>query len=344
MLCGCGDDSLSDKDTYESVPISFVSEVEGENEVTARAPMASLAKDFVMYGYKIMPGGELQQVFDGYNLAYVAGSAGTSEDNTHGYSYINGTNVNGTTQEIKFWDFAADWYRFWGYVPKPNTNYNSSTHSLSFSNIDAATLADCLCSKTKTVGKTEYGQTVQLQFIHPATLVQVRFYCSEQLEDGDEINLTDISFVPNDLSNNPIVTKGTVEVQYNPALSSETYTTTASADDGSALPSLSYNNLTLTSANCTSSTSAIAKQGDKEIVVLFPHSSAAVPTSFTMNVSIDGDAKTAVVPTSYMHWQPNTCYTYIFKITEAGKKIEIYDVLIDPWKYGGSQDEEWTNW
>lgn len=344
MLCGCGDDSLSDKETYESVPISFVSEVEGENEVTARAPMASLAKDFVMYGYKIMPGGELQQVFDGYNLAYVAGSAGTSEDNTHGYSYINGTNVNGTTQEIKFWDFAADTYRYWGYVPGDGISYNSSTHTLSFSNIDATTLVDCLCSKTKTVEQSEYGQVVQLQFIHPATLVQVRFYCSEQLEADDEINLTDISFVPNDLSNKPIVTKGTVEVQYNPALSSETYTTTASTADGSVLPSLSYDDLQLASANCTSSTSAIAKQGAKEMLVMFPHSTDTDPTSFTMHVSIDGDAKTAVVPTSYMHWLPNHRYTYIFKITEAGKKIEFYDVKVDPWKYGGSQADEWKNW
>lgn len=66
--------------------------------------------------------------------------------------------------------------------------------------------------------------------------------------------------------------------------------------------------------------------------------------AFTLSLNIDGDSKTAVVPAAYMQWQPNTCYTYIFKITEAGKKIEIYDVLIEPWKYGGSQDEEWTNW
>lgn len=342
MLCGCGGDSLSDEEEHDIVPITFVSQIENQEEIATRSTAEPLAQSFVMYGFKHTTNELL--VFDGYNLTYANGSEGTSAENTHGYSYINGTNIKGITQEIKFWDFAADWYRFWGYVPNVHNNYAPSTHTLSFTNIDAETLATCLCSKTKTVEKAEYGQVVQLQFIHPATLVQVRFYCGEQLEAGDEINLTDISFVPNDLSNNPIVTKGTVEVQYNPALSSETYTTEASSDDGSILTSLSYNTITLTSANCTSSTSAIAKQGDKEIVVLFPHSSAAVPTSFTMNVNIDGDAKTAVVPTSYMHWLPNHRYTYIFKITEAGKKIEFYDVKVDPWKYGGSQADEWKNW
>ena len=66
--------------------------------------------------------------------------------------------------------------------------------------------------------------------------------------------------------------------------------------------------------------------------------------AFTMTVRINGDTepKTAVVPEVYMHWQANYLYTYIFKIT--GKMIDFYDVKIDPWQYGGSQNEEWRNW
>lgn len=68
--------------------------------------------------------------------------------------------------------------------------------------------------------------------------------------------------------------------------------------------------------------------------------------AFIMSAHINGDMewKNAVVPATFMQWKPNYLYTYIFKITDASKKIELYDVKIDPWKYGGSQEEEWNNW
>lgn len=69
--------------------------------------------------------------------------------------------------------------------------------------------------------------------------------------------------------------------------------------------------------------------------------------AFIMTACVDADidptSRTAVVPANFMQWKPNFLYTYIFKIT-AGGNIEFYDVQIEPWLYGGRQEEEWKNW
>lgn len=54
--------------------------------------------------------------------------------------------------------------------------------------------------------------------------------------------------------------------------------------------------------------------------------------------------RSAVVPESFMHWKPNYAYRYFFKITSEASGPLQCDVTIEPWKYGGSQEDTWTNW
>lgn len=54
--------------------------------------------------------------------------------------------------------------------------------------------------------------------------------------------------------------------------------------------------------------------------------------------------RSAVVPESFMHWKPNYAYRYFFKITADASTSLQCDVQIEPWKYGGSQEDTWTNW
>jgi hypothetical protein len=54
--------------------------------------------------------------------------------------------------------------------------------------------------------------------------------------------------------------------------------------------------------------------------------------SYTLSVSVNGIARTAVVPAEYMQWLPGYSYTYIFKITEeGGVEIGWVEYAVVPW-------------
>lgn len=344
LIGGCnGDEPTDNTGMQNNTPVTFASEVAGEGVVTTRGPSAPLAQDFRLCGYKLADAQHSQLVFNEYLLTYVGGLTGTSIENTDGYSYIDAAQ----NQTIKYWDYSQTNYRFWGYVPViGTTTYDKDHHTLTFghgdSGLDADALAACFCARTKTVESIAFGNVVVMEFVHPAAQVEVRFYSAEQLEKDDRIELTEISFKPE--SEGQLVAKGRLRVEYDPLRRQERYLPSAVADG--TLAAINYAALALDKDHCTSATSAAASPAGTtaESVNLFPHGSDAVAVPFTMSVCIDGDVKTAAVPASYMHWLPNYHYTYIFKIAEAGKDIEFYDVLVAPWLYGGGQDEEWKNW
>lgn len=308
----------------------------GHHAVRRKAPVA-LQSNFTVWGYKTKPGPEVQQVFGGYNVTYAAGTAHTTESNTHDYEYVGGE------QTIKYWDYGASEYRFWGAT---GGNFNDDGTELSISDLALTTTEPD--DVTEKMFSTLYHRSpvtsdvVQLQFKRPYAKVRVMFYTSEPSTGGNEIQLTGITFGGGTAS---IVKRGSMTITYPQSGSAtETITVTGDASPGSTQDALSFGNVTLDATHGTASNNAVlaVPTGGTEWYYTLPVTSS--PAAFTLSLNIDDDSKTAVVPAGYMQWQPNTCYTYIFKITEAGKKIEIYDVLIDPWKYGGSQEETWTNW
>ncbi len=333
-LVSCrGENELPIDDTQH--PIAFAS-VAAEQEAVTRA--TTLGKNFTVYGYKTVNGNP-QLVFDGYAVQYTSGSTNTSEDNTHGYSYVQGG------QTIKYWDFGASEYRFWGYTGN-NTDFKVDGTELTISGLTLST--------TEPTGSALYSQlyhrspvsteVVRLQYKRPYAKVRVLFYTTEELTGEDIIQLTGITFGGGEGS---ITTKGSMTITYPKSGStSETISVTKDSSSESTIDNLTFSNATLDKDHGTASNNAViaVPTDDTEWYYTLPLSTVATAQPFTMQVSIDGDTKTATVPAAYMHWNPNTLYTYIFKITEAGKKIELYDVLIDPWKYGGSQNEEWKNW
>lgn len=329
----CADDELSGGDKQA---IAFASET-AEQHVMTRAS-ETLGRDFKVYGYKNVSSSD-KLVFNGYNVYYKENSANTTEDNTYDYYYVK------DAQTIKYWDYSAANYRFWGYVERPGATYNPATYTLSYDECSASYLADYLYSHTKTVVKESFGKVVQMQFICPATKVRVHFYTTEPLSGGSHIDLTDIAFGPIDATPQ-IVNKGTLKVAYSPAKANEGITVTPSAASDAVLPALNYQDLSLTSANSTSNTAQVAllKSSGADEAILFPHTSTAAPTPFRLTLKLDGEERTAEVPDNYMRWLPNYSYTYLFKITDAGTKFEFIDVIIDPWTYGGIVEDEWHTW
>lgn len=322
----------------EQHAIAFASVSEEQESMTRTA--TALAHDFVVYGYKTMAGNP-QLVFNGYAVKYTPGSANTSLDNTHGYHYVVGS------QTIKYWDFGASEYNFWAYTGN-KTDFNADGTALTISGLKLA-VAEPVDINKKLFSRHYHrspvsSDVVQLQFLRPYAKVRVMFYTSEELTGDDQLALTDISFSGGTGS---IITAGSMTVTYSKTgNTTETITVTGNSSPESTLDALTFADTTLDATHGTASNNAVVAipTGGTEWYYTLPLSTGASAQSFTMQVSIDDDSKTATVPAAYMHWQPNTSYTYIFKITEAGKKIEFYDVLVDPWKYGGSQEEEWRNW
>lgn len=318
----------------EDVPINFAS-VSAETEVITRAN-PTLGKDFVVYGYKNV-NSAVQTVFNGYTVTYSASSAGTSESNTHNYEYVHGN------QTIKYWDYGASEYNFWAYTgSKSDFNTDGTTLTITGLNLSVTESADI---DQKLFSHRYHRQSVtpdvvQLQFLRPYAKVRVMFYTSEEMTGSDKIQLTNIIFGG---GTNSIATAGKIAVSYGKTgTEKENIIMTATGHKDY----LAFGDTTLDKDHGTTSNNAVlaVPTGGTEWYYTLPLSTEVSAQPFTMSVSIDGDSKTATVPDAYMHWNPNTSYTYIFKITEAGKKIEFYDVLIDPWKYGGSQNEVWKNW
>ena len=312
------------------VPINFAS-IADETEAVTRAN-TTLGRNFVVYGYK-NAGGTEQTVFDGYKVNYLANSAGTSEDNTHNYYYVGIDN-----QTLKYWDFSASEYHFWGAT---GGTFNRDGTELTISNLEQSV------SEPDVTGKmfsSLYHRSpvtrdvVQLHFKRPYAKVRILFYCSDALDVGDVVEIGTSTFGPE--ATGKIITGATLKVMYAKSGDvKETYLTESTATSDK----LNFGGVALTHLVGTASNNAVlAKPTDgTEYYYVVPYEYAE---PFILNTKVEGDPKTAVVPATLMQWKPNYVYTYIFKITEAGKKIEFYDVKIDPWKYGGSQNEEWKNW
>lgn len=373
--------SCSDKEDMnaenEHHPIAF-SSVEAELETITRSG-STLGRNFVVYGYKNVNGNE-QTVFSGYTVKYEEGSANTSEDNTHDYSYVDGE------QTLKYWDLSASEYHFWGLWTQNSglaSFSEAKSNKITIPNVPLRTgepdPEDDVLYSSLVERKPVSTDVVQLKYNRPYAKVRIQFYTSETIEnESDNISLKDITFAPDPTAVTPLVNKvygkGDVIVTYPLTTSCE-----GNAKEKVTLSNLSserdallFKDVTLTPTLGISSDKAVTapiddsdgfrlddmpgsslkakqrKAGEQPGIKYFyyPLPMDDLNPAFIMKVRINGDSelKTAVVPANFMHWKPNFLYTYIFKITEAGKKIEFYDVQIDPWKYGGSQDEEWKNW
>lgn len=332
-------------------PIQFGGEVRSEEEQSTRASGIGLEdegyKSFKIWASKTLQSDATQSVMNSYIVTWASNTAGTTESNTHDWEYVNTT----LGQTIKYWDYNATSYRFWAYagdnssgVPNDGitTNLSASTDGTTFTITDLALSTTPpkthLFSSLNVVKPVNFGQTVVMEFLRPYAEVRVMFFCGEAL-DGP-VTLTDIRFAPTE---GKITAKGDLKVSYSTTADRESYTVTGV--EGTR-DNLSFLNVTLLPENLSSAT---AVQAGVATVPAASNYYYVLPVDteakdFTMSAIIGEEPKTATVPAAYMQWRPNYRYTYIFKITEAGKKIEFYDVKIDPWKYGGSQVEEWRNW
>ena len=288
--------------------------------------------------------GETQEVFPGYNVNWAANSAGTTTTNSDGWEYVN-QQASGDEQTIKYWDWGAKAYRFFGvagtYVPNGAYGTNGpyeftmtancsdddgdetpNEEEVIAANIAAAPYFTRLWFSTgalPTYADRQFGRAVQLEFVKPFARVRFLFnysYVSEGIKMRKE------EFKPT--NGDKIALKGTVTVSYplTGTATQESYTATPKENpaEGETLDAF---------------TEEYIPEGTEKWYTVLPRHSQG---PYTMGVWMNNDnlsdpaTRTAVVPAEFMTWLPGYSYTYIFKILEeGGVEIELVQAAVTPW-------------
>ena len=353
MLTACSSETTEETvpDPVEDLtPIAFRSGLANDEEVTRSEGLETVlpegSKKFKVWAYKNMsvddnntandPSddsyGDVQTVMPGYTVNYGANTAMTTTSNTNNWEYVNQQASGDTEQTIKYWDWSAKAYRFFGYAGEGVTVAPSSPAStpsevsLSFTanaaeriqtltnpQADPVTYPSCPYYSKLWFSTGEYplyadkqfGAPVQLLFLMP--YVRVRFLFTQSAPDDVNFFKKEISFAPTD-PDTKIATGGTFTVTY-PLTGTETKESWGVSVTG--LVTIDE----LTQDDDVDSETPVLDDG-MWYIVLPAH--AADQGSYTLSVKISGETRTVVVPQEFMDWQPGYEYTYIFKITDAG--------------------------
>ena len=350
MSCGGSDDDATPEPLLPQpkgdIPIAFsgsLSEEKSESHARTRATIAPLSdthQTFYVWGYKNLNATTTENVMQSYTVNYVSGSAGTTTSNSSGWEYVNQQPSGGTEQSIKYWDFTATDYRFFGYAGSGVTPAYSSSGdanhpsvSLSFA-VDATTAnLTTLSASTPLYSKLWHKNgsaiasdisPVTLEFLQPYVKVRFLFRQSESAEMIFVV--TEQSFGPTD-TNKKIYTKGTFTTTYPLAGTSteEMWNVTPGTEDTDYLTALTqdYYEAALDETDA----GILARQ--RMWYVVLP---AVNQGTYTLLVNVNNDPRTVVVPAQYMDWQPGYEYTYIFKITDpGGVELESVQAGFNPW-------------
>ncbi len=339
-------------------PIVFsgnLSEGKSENHARTRAGLETILpdgqKNFKVWtvknsGYTDPNYTDPQFVMWNYNVKWINGSAGTTTSNTNDWEYVNQQEGTATEQSIKYWDYDAKAYRFFGYagtgVTVDGSAASTTSVSLSFTVPAAATNpqsepvtqpASPYYSKLwfstgnrDNYPNKQFGQPVQLEFLKPYVKVRFMFRLSDA--SNTNISLSEQSFKPTTADppadTKTIATAGTFTVTY-PLTGTATEESWSVKNVTSSLTEFDQDYYEAASGE----TDATVLAGQKKWYVVLP---AVDQGTYTLSVKVNSELKEVVVPAQYMNWQPGYEYTYIFKITDSGALV-LYDVVAGfaPW-------------
>lgn len=308
-LAGCtsedfvGDEELKwENENGKAISLNLVAAPQTRAPQTGATAAATLNNNFVVYGWKSFTSGTpaTQVVFNNYQANYVTGSNNTTTSNSAGWEYVGYTNVpNGVTtsvgvtafsaltgsgganasgveQSIKYWDYSADKYEFFGYSlggTSSTTSWATST-AMSPYTFDLegtqAQLSACYISDLLTkVDQDATHTSVQLQFRKMESKVRIALY-----ETIPGYSVKDVKFYPTEGG-----TSSTTAYLYDKsALTSSTAT--------ASLPSKGKFTVTYTPLSSTPSTS----QQTPANITWTPAETAGSTSSVSFGIANPGDA------------------------------------------------------
>lgn len=347
-------------------------------------------KTFQVWGYKndAATGNEYtsyQAVMPNFTVNWGANTAYTTTSNTNDWEYVGqgATEQQRAEQTIKYWDFGAKAYRFFGYalgnataspataaaavnVPDGFPTGNStptSAETVTFSaTVDASTPATIAAApyfsrlwfsdgNPANYPDKQFGKPVQLEFLKPFARVRFLFTFVEGLSFGRE-SLKNMKFYPTPAGTSPtIATAGTVAVSYplkGPATTESWAVTpgTGASDHINAFTIDYYETPvpgTVPTGYPVNTQPTSWPNTPKKWYTVLP---APTQGSYTAEVCVfTEEVKSVVIPAEYMSWKAGYEYTYKFKITESGGiTIDIVQVAINDWGNIKSSDHTVYNW
>lgn len=327
-LMGCsGDDSDSRAGSEDVTSIAFFCNMQEGMSVTRAGLETKGPTLFTVYGYK-NTGEEgtgsyttYQTVFPGYTVSWAENTANTSTTNTNGWEYVGQELLGQVEQTVKFWDMSAKAYRFFG-ITKTFDNIDGKVTNGAFdltfrvdlttpSGIDAVPYYSHLwfCDNSYEPSSShQYGRPVELVFLRPVCKVRFMFVFEDSINNNRRnTDLDDMNFHRSD--DVTIKQKGKVIISY--PLSGTGTTETCVFDTGaSGIPGFTRE------YREDDPLTPSVNETDHFWYYVLPITGQG---PFTLNVSVDGDLKEAVVPAAFMDWLPGNEYTYIFKVHVDGK-------------------------
>jgi len=353
MTVGCG--SATEEETELPVspqpgsgtPIAFSGNLSDEGDVTRTDPTEPTGletvlpegnKKFRVWAYKNDASGDKQTVMEDYIVNWVANTAYTTTSNTHDWEYVNQQTGSDPQQTIKYWDWGATAYRFFGCTGDGNdVDVTSDPATITISNIDATDPSDVPYFSRLWYGTPSddfFGKAVQLVFLQPVAKVRFLFVSADPVNMPlEDMDLLDPTFKPTSTSQE-IAVKGSVTVTYPLAGDiKENWDVTAGSNTGDKIDAFTQDYYeTPDGANA------------RYWYTVLP---AKNQGSYTLSVKVNSDPepKTCVVPAEYMNWLPGYQYTYVFKINEEGDVAlgEVMSAYTD-WIKGKDADYTIYNW
>ena len=373
VSCGGSDDSDAPEPPQPvetQRPISFSGGMQEEETVTRADGLETKGiHSFIVYGFK-NTGYEAstgytdyQMVFPGYTVNWKENSAATTITNSDGWEYVAQEPLGHDEQTVKYWDWSAKAYRFFGVAGTRNTNVPEGvemtigstkvyrvTYTADANNRSDTPYYSHLWFSDGTPGYASFGQPVQLQFILPLSTVRLMFIFEEYEEKTEKenegtanekryiydtgVSLTDISFKPSD--NSTIKQSGQVTVTFSLTETATTETFAADADaEGITAFTLDY----YEKKEETRDTDPWERYPyynakdhlEKQEYTVLPVTNQG---TYTLTVNVDGQPKRTVVPAEFMDWRPGYRYTYIFKVHVDGS-VDINNVqsAFTPWEF-----------
>ena len=323
--CSHGDADERQAVAIDERPIVFAGQTHDGVAIT-RAALSDAATSFRVWAYKNTAYDETdgytacQTVIDGYTVSW---SNTLSSSNTAGWEY-----VNGSTQTIKYWDFNALAYRFFGYAPATaGVDVAESADKIILTvpvdgrSADAVAAAPYISEPWFSTGNpTDYpdmlfAQPVRLSFFKPFARVHFLFTFADGLSI-DRNDLSDVSFHP--LNQSALIGQaGNVSFAYPLKGNDTTYSWTSTSTDGILAFTDDY------------------QEGVSTNGVWYTVLPVETQGAYELTVNADGEDRSATVPAVMMQWLPGYDYTYVFKITEEG------DVTLSTLRVNLSIAQDW---
>jgi hypothetical protein len=309
-----------------------------EEEVTrATTPLETYTKAFKVWGYKNMTEpttgnySGLQTVMDQYHVQWTANTAATTTTNSNDWEYILLTYPE---QSIKYWDFGAKAYRFFGSAEMSATpgtweHITEGTESYLYTCTADATSAVDAPFYTRLWFSTgdeddyptrQFGKPVTLEFIKPFAEVLFKFTLADPTISPKPM-LDDPDFRPVNNSLRIAVTGG-VQITF-PLEGTATQESWVSTPDRSTKYLVAF-----TTPETPYTILPVRGQG-----------------AYILTVTVNGADKSCTVPAEYMNWSPGYRYTYIFKVNdEGGVELETVNIGIKNWEEIEPVDYNLYNW